>query len=343
MANTERLTLREYTEERFQGISCAYLDPSDRITTEYDGFADKENNIPVDENTIFPACSISKFVTVLCVMKAYELEMTDIDAQINRYLSRWKLRMPDGNESTATIRQLLCHTAGIVDGEDAFYGLRRDDPVISLTDILDGKTSYNCRPARTEKAPGTEFEYSDAGYCVLQMLLEELNQKPFEDVAREYLFDPLGLKRTFFASLRNVEQFGNDYVMAAGYDENGMPIPGKYPQVPDLAASGLWSTPKELLLIAREFIRAYNGKSSLLKESTAREMARPHEKFPWIGLGVFMGGENEIISRGWGENGQSILKINYKTGEAAAVMTNQNPGVDQSESGIEALADRMRG
>ena len=58
----------EYTKDRFVGISCAYLDPDDRITTEYAGFADKENGITVDENTVFPACSISKFVTFTIIV-----------------------------------------------------------------------------------------------------------------------------------------------------------------------------------------------------------------------------------------------------------------------------------
>ena len=58
--------------------------------------------------------------------------------------------------------------------------------------------------------------------------------------------------------------------------------------------------------------------------------------------GVFMGGENEILSRGWGENGQSMLKINYVTGNAAVAMTNQNPGVDQAESGIEELVNTRK-
>ena len=104
-----------------------------------------------------------------------------------------------------------------------------------------------------------------------------------------------------------------------------------------LAASGLWSTPKELLVIAEEFVKACHGKSSLITKESALEMARPVEKFSWAGLGVFMGGENEIISRGWGENGQCMMKINHSTGEIAVVMTNQNPGVDQAESGIEGL------
>ena len=337
-----RPSLMDDTKNRFMGISCAYQDPSDRIVTEYAGFADKESSIPVDENTVFPACSISKFVTALCAMKAREQKLINIDAPANNYLSRWKLRTPDGGESDASVRSLLCHTAGIIDGEDAFYGLRRNDSTIGLTDILEGKTPYNNRPARTEKAPGTDFEYSDAGYCVLQLLIEDITQKPFDEFAGECFFKALDLKRTFFASPDNVAHFEKEYVLATGYDENGMPIPGKYPQVPDLAASGLWSTPKELLTLAREFYKAYNGKSSMLQESSVREMAKPAEKFPWIGLGVFMGGENEIVSRGWGENGQSMLKINYVTGDIAVAMTNQNPGVDQAESGLEALVNRKR-
>lgn len=341
MFETKSLLLREFTKERFRGISCAYSDTSDRIMTAYDGFADKENNIPVNENTIFPACSVSKFITALCVMKAYEQNITDIDMPANNFLCRWKLRTPDGKESDASIRSLLCHMSGVIDGEDAFYGLRRDDPVISLTDILDGRTSYNNRPAYSEKTPGTEFEYSDAGYCILQMLLEDITKKPFEDFADEYIFDPLDLESAFFASPQNTADHEESQAMAVGYDEKGNPIPGNYPKVPDLAASGLWITPKELLIVAKEFVKAYNGRSTLLTEKSAREIAIPADKAPWVGMGVFIGGENEIISRGWGENGQSMLKINYITGETAAVMTNQNPGVDQAESGIEGLVDRI--
>ena len=339
MLNGERLSLHEATKGRFQGISCAYLNSSDKLITVYEGFADKESSIPVDENTIFPACSISKFITALCVMKANEKKMIDIDAPVNNYLSKWKLCTASGNKSDVSIRMVLCHVAGIVDGEDAFYGLRRTDPAIGLMDILEGRTSYNNRPVHVEKAPGTEFEYSDASYCVLQLLLKETTGKLFEDIAKEYIFDPLGLKQTFFASQENVAFYEKNYVMATGYDENGLPIPEKYPQIPDLAASGLWSTPKELLIIARNFVNACNGNSSLLKNKTAHEMVKPVERFPWSGIGLFMGGENEVISRGWGENGQSMLKINYRTGEIAAVMTNQNPGVDQTESGLEGLVN----
>jgi len=52
-------------------------------------------------------------------------------------------------------------------------------------------------------------------------------------------------------------------------------------------------------------------------------------------------GENDtLVSQGWGENGQCMLKMHCRTGKIVAVMTNRNPGVDQQASGVEWLADR---
>ncbi len=324
---------------RFPGISCVYRDAEGNVTTECYGVADKESNITVDENTIFPAYSISKFITAICVMKLQEQNVLDIDAQVNAYLHQWKLLTLDGGESDATIRALMCHTAGIMDVEDGFYGLRRTDPEISLPDILEGRTFYNSRPVRSEKMPGTAFEYSDAGYCVLQLLVQEVTGKAFEDAVQEIVLAPLGLKNTFFASLGNIAYFEKNKTMATGYDGEGLPISGRFPAVPDLAASGLWCTPKELLAIAKEFVEAVHGRSAFLQEKSAREMAKPVDNFSWTGLGVFVNGQDVLMSKGWGECGQCMMKLNCSTGEIAVVMTNRNPEMDQAESGVEGLVN----
>ena len=94
-----------------------------------------------------------------------------------------------------------------MDGEDAFYGLRLGEPEISLIDILEGKTKYNNRPARSEKPYGTSFEYSDAGYCVLQLMIQDVTGKAFEDVAHKMVFDKLELENSFFATPENIEIF----------------------------------------------------------------------------------------------------------------------------------------
>ena len=324
---------------RFPGVSCAWADAEGHINTACQGLADREQNIPVGQDTIFPACSISKFITAVCVMKLQEQHILDIDAPVNHYLRTWKLRTPDGAESDATIRHLLSHTAGILDGEDGFYGLRRSDPEITLADILEGRTHYNNRPARQEQAPGTAFEYSDAGYCVLQLLVEEVTGTAFDAAANALIFAPLGLKNTFFATRENVA--AHESVMAAGYDGENLPLPGKVPYQPDLAASALWSTPAELLTIGRAFIAAYKGEGGFLQAASAKAMATPVAAFPWTGLGLFMAGEDAVMSQGWGENGQCMLKIDLRTGRIAAVMTNRNPEVDQTESGVEGLADQL--
>ena len=301
------LRMKQQIIERFPGISCAWKDAGSKAETECYGFTDREKQIPVDSNTVFPACSISKFITAICIMKLHEQKLLDIDMPVNHFLRQWKLLTADGKESDAAIRFILCHTAGIMDGEDSFYGLRAG------------------------------FEYSDAGYCVLQMLIEDVTHKAFDDSVRDILIDPLGLSSTFFATPGNITRFESR--MATGYDDNGLPIPGRFPPVPDLAASGLWSTPKELLSIADEFLKAFHGESSFLQAESAREMAVPAKDFPWTGLGIFNSGENTLSSSGWGENGQCMIKMHCRSRTISVAMTNRNPGVDQAESGIEWLVN----
>ena len=173
-------------------------------------------------------------------------------------------------------------------------------------------------------------------------MIGEITNRRFEEVVADNVFEPLHLKRTFFASPRNLELREKSQTMAAGYDSEGAMIPGKYPQIPDLAASGLWSTPGELMAIAEEFIKAVNGRSTFLRSGSAREMIRPTENFSWVGLGLFLRGDDTCVSQGWGENGQCMLLMNHRTGEISVVMTNQDPGVDQTESGVEKLAAFQR-
>ena len=283
---------------RFPGIGCAYVDGTGKVNTEYYG---------ADENAIFPAASMSKFVTALCLMKLHEDRVIDINAPVNAWLKQWKLHTPEGQESDAAIRSIMSHTAGIVDGEDGFYG---ECAEISLMDILEGRTAYNNRPVRAEKPQGTAFEYSDAGYCILQLLVEDVTGQSFQKALGEIVFDRLSLKSACFAGC------------------------------PDLAGAGLWITPREMLTLGKTLVEDLNGRSSFLRAETAREMGSPAAQFPWTGLGVFISGEDTLMTQGWSENGQCMMKMNCRTGAVSVVMTNRNPEMDQSESGVEWLCDK---
>lgn len=330
----------ESMKNRFPGISCAYLNAKGEEMLECYGVCDKETGRPVNSTTAFPACSISKFITAICVMRLSEQGLFDIDIPVNDYLHRWSLCTPEGDKSDATIRSLLSHTSGIVDGEDCFYGYRRSDKEITVIDILEGRTVYNNRPAHVEQLPGTVFEYSDAGFCVVQLLIEEVTGKAFDVVVKEQVFDVLHLENTFFGTREALAAYEAKGNMATGYMEDGTAVEGKYPLCPDLASGALWSTPKELMMIAEAFVAALKGNGTLLGEQSVREMIRPVKEFPWTGLGIFLYGEDTLVSKGWGENGQCMLKMICSTGEISVVMTNQNPGVSQEESGVEWMVDR---
>ena len=81
----------------------------------------------------------------------------------------------------------------------------------------------------------------------------------------------------------------------------------------------------------------------VLRRESAQEMIRPAENFSWVGLGLFLRGDDTLVSQGWGENGQSMMKMNFVTGEISVVMTNQDPGTDQTESGVEMLTNYASG
>ena len=128
--------------------------------------------------------------------------------------------------------------------------------------------------------------------------------------------------------------------LSIGYDEENNPIIGSFISCPDLAGAGLLTTPKELLKIAKEFMLSLKGESAFLNKESIEEIIKPLTNFPWVGLGIFINDDSVLMSQGWSENGQCMMKMNIKTSRVSIVMTNRNPGVDQAMSGIESLVDR---
>lgn len=70
----------------------------------------------VDEETLFPTASFSKWITALSVMSLVEREQLDLDTPVSKYLSRWQLPDSQFDNDGVTVRRLLSHTAGLTDG-----------------------------------------------------------------------------------------------------------------------------------------------------------------------------------------------------------------------------------
>jgi CubicO group peptidase (beta-lactamase class C family) len=229
--------------------------------------------VPVSTETLFGAASISKPVTALGVLKLVEEGRIDLDTDVNQYLKRWKI--PDSEFTVAqkvTVRELLNHTSGIGTRNGDIYD--PGEPVPTLLQLLEGKKPARSEPVRVEAIPGTRFAYSNGGYLVLSLLIEDVTGEKFATYMKRTVLDPIGMKHSTFGAPLPFEWLAH---AATAYGEDGkwaVP-PSKYVSA-NLAAGGLWSTPTDLAKLLLEVQREYDGKShQVLHQKTMRMMLSP--------------------------------------------------------------------
>ena len=157
------------------------------------GTADVETRSDVDRETLFQAGSISKPVAAMAVLKAVQDGAFALDEDINTILRSWKLA---GGAFTAdrpvTPRMLASHTSGLGDG----FGFPGYDPCDALpteVQILEGQPPSSLGPVRMERPPLSAMKYSGGGSTILQLALSEAIQRPFPQIMRDHVLDPIGM------------------------------------------------------------------------------------------------------------------------------------------------------
>ena len=313
------------------GLSIAEIDHGQISNTECFGFLEAGTNNKVNSNSIFNACSISKFLTAMLVMKLTEQGILDLDEDVNKRLSSWKV--PD-NELTkikkVTLRNLLCHQSGIIDPKGSFTELNPINVYPSMAELLEGRTSYCKMPIEVQYEPESDFQYSDAGFCIIQQLIEDVTGKPFKKVMTELIFHPLLMKNSTFEMTLLEDKIEN---FSCGHNKNGKLIDRKYPIYPYLAASGLLTTPSDIAILVIELMNALKGESKIgLSATRSKEMINSQGGKEWTGLGLFLDPsehEVEISSLGWGTGFQCMMVAHPYLETGIVIMTNTDLGVHQ--------------
>lgn len=290
-------------------------------------------------HSLFHACSISKMITSMGVLCLVQEGVLDLDEDVNKYLASWKVR--ENKYTTAkkvTLNDLLSHQAGFMDPEGSFDIYIKTDPLPVLNDILMGVTRYNPRPLEIMYEPSSQYCYSDAGFCVVEKIIEDSTGGNFADVMNQLIMIPLGLKRSFFWNHFNDKAITEDYEIAVGHDQYGRIVDGKRAYYPYLASAGFWTTPEELAKLTLEIVESWSGsKKSILQPDMARLMLSSYGCNNEAGRGVFLhkkNGELNIVSKGWGIGFQCMLSAYPRLRSGIVIMTNSDPGKDQDESMI---------
>lgn len=323
------------------GMGIAFFENGDPgIKAKYYGAAAADEPHPVTGDTLFHACSISKMATALGVLRLVQQGLLDLDEDVNRYLVTW--RMPENlftRKMKVTLRMLLSHQAGIVDPEGSFDICQPGEKVLMPADILSGGTRYNPEPVEARHQPMTQFVYSDAGYSVVEQLLEDVTGEAFAALMDRLVFAPMGLVRTFFWNGQAEVSPAMEKSLqkaAAGHDRSGKLVSGRRAHYPNLSGAGMWTTPEELALLVCAIVDAWNGEpETLLSQELARGMTRGWGCEETVGLGVFLDepeAEPCFVSQGWGVGFQCKLVAYPRLRRGLVVMTNSDPGLTQNQA-----------
>jgi hypothetical protein len=200
----------------------------------------------------------------------------------------------------------------------------KDETVPTVMELLKGKKPAGAKSVTLDKEPGTDFNYTNMGYAVLQVLLEDVTRRPFADFMKETVFSPLGMMHSRFEQPLSKELLPQ---AAIPYDLDGKRIEKGPNTVPNLAAGGLWTTPSDLSAFAIHIQDVLAGKSNrVISQKTAQQMLEPGKGD--YGLGFVILGKPP---RSYFDHSGSTLSYQcdmmaYKQGDGVVIMTSSENG-----------------
>ena len=282
------------------------------------GMADSSKNQRVHTETLFQAGSISKPIAATRAHQLAEKGIIHLDANVNTYLTRWKV--PD-NEFTVkekvTTRRLLNHSAGLT--VRGFPGYAIHDTIPNVLGVLNGEG--NTGPIRVFREPGEKVGYSGGGYTVLQLMIEDIEQSDFSEIMHKKVLNPLGMT---WSTYKNPLPEKYHSRAAIGYKSDGSEVVGKWHTYPEMAAAGLWTTPSQLLLWAKEIQQTLQTqKDGFLKVETVNEMLIDYGNNQ--GLGPYV--VDHLFGHGGSDEGfRSDLRVWKEHPISVAMLSNSDNG-----------------
>ena len=145
----------------------------------------------VTPQTPFILASASKSFTALAIMQLVESGKIDLDAPVRRYLPDFRVA-DEVASARITVRHLLHHTSGLP--EDSAFG-----PLVS-NDIRDEALSDRVRAleeVQLSHGVGEVFEYTDANYDVLGLVVQTVSGQSYESYIADHVFAPLGMRHSY--------------------------------------------------------------------------------------------------------------------------------------------------
>jgi CubicO group peptidase (beta-lactamase class C family) len=203
---------RDIDDKRIAGAVTLVIRHGKVAWLKAQGMTDREAAKAMPPDAMFRICSMTKPITTVAAMILYEEGKFLLDDPVSKYLPEFKdakvlVKPASGAPYTIpatkeiTIRDLLRHTSGITYQWNGDLG-----PMYENAKVASGLLPYDGTIGDSVKHlgtlpllfnPGDKFEYS-LGVDVVGRLVEVLSGKPLDEFFRTRIFEPLGMKDTYF-------------------------------------------------------------------------------------------------------------------------------------------------
>ncbi len=262
----QRMTIPEMMKQNnIPGMSIAFVDSGQIAWTKHYGYANLEDSILINSETVFTGASLSKPITAIAALALVEKGLLNLHDDVNLKLKEWKVPETQLTESEkVTLRRLIGHKAGIKN--DLWSNYLPGEEVPTLKQMLAGEKPSIDPPSSVIHTPGSKTKYSNTGYSIIQKLLMDVQGEEFDQIIDELVFAPVGMENSSF------KQPIPDYLMqrkAIGYTEDLESYP--YRLFPYQAAGGIWTTPTDLAQFMISLLNDYQqGKNTLVSKEMAQ-------------------------------------------------------------------------
>ena len=197
----------------------------------------------------------------------------------------------------------MSHTSGTGDGF-GFPGYAPGAPLPTIPNPR-RRAAVESRPVRLERPPLTGFKYSGGGVMIQQLALTDVVGKPFAQIARDWVLDPIGMTNSTYEQPLPAAR---ERQAARAHNRSGARMGDPWHVYPEQAAAGLWTTPTDLAKFAIE-VQLAGARQVEPSPSRANvlEMVRPVGVGPFaVGFQIGKEGEGWYFSHGgsnWGFQG----------------------------------------
>jgi len=174
----------EMQAQHIPGLSLAVIRNGRVVKTKGYGLANLELDAPAKVTTVYHLASLTKQLTATAVMLLVQDGKVDLDDRISRYLEN----TPD-SWSKVTVRHLLNNTSGIKDYLNEMQTDTRNGTNPEEIASAMGKLPMNFEP-------GTQYGYSNTGYLLAGLIIQNICGKSFEVFLGDRVFKPLGMVQT---------------------------------------------------------------------------------------------------------------------------------------------------